>query len=325
MGAAGPTGASGAAGLNGATGSAGPAGLNGANGAVGATGPTGATGATGFLSPVSAYVSDTTYGAGAVVFYQGSSYQSSVANNQNHVPGTDGNWTIIAQQGFAGATGATGAAGAQGIAGTAGANGATGAPGATGPQGPAGPTGPAGAQGVAGTPGANGATGAQGPAGLQGPAGPAGPTGAQGVAGTPGSPGANGASGVGTMLIANFSNSPTPFNYYAFNSSNVSSNVSFSVAQTLMPAACTFDTMYVSAVPTGGSPAADTLIYVLYVNGNSTPLQVSLTTSTTTDTATKGSMTGGSVSVAAGDGVAIGVSQSNGSPVIRSAVSVRCL
>jgi uncharacterized protein (TIGR03437 family) len=66
----------GGGGATGATGPQGYPGQPGFAGPQGATGPTGPIGPTGNLSLVSTYSSGTTYSAGAVVFYQGSTYQS---------------------------------------------------------------------------------------------------------------------------------------------------------------------------------------------------------------------------------------------------------
>ena len=110
-----------------------------------------------------AWTSTATYGAGAVVTYNGASYISLVGGNVGVAPNTSTtNWAILDAPGL---PGATGPAGPQGSVGPAGAQGATGA---QGPQGVAGLTGPTGAKG------ATGATGAQGPTGPIGPSGAAG-------------------------------------------------------------------------------------------------------------------------------------------------------
>lgn len=102
-----------------------------------------------------AFRSSTSYSAGDVVTFQGSSFVA-LKSTTGVAPPTPSTWALVAQ------AGARGPAGAQGPAGPTGATGPAGA------QGPAGPAGPA---------------GEQGPAGAQGPAGPIGPTGAQGQPG----------------------------------------------------------------------------------------------------------------------------------------------
>jgi uncharacterized protein (TIGR03437 family) len=130
-GAIGPTGATGASGPAGAAGSAGPAGEPGPAGSAGSQGPAGPAGPTGSLTSVTNYSASTRYSQGSIVFYQGSTYQSSANANVGHVPSNGAPWTMIAQQGAAGSTGAAGATGPTGV-GLPGITGATGATGATG-------------------------------------------------------------------------------------------------------------------------------------------------------------------------------------------------
>src|ERR1700722_12051702 len=83
------------------------------------------------------WTSSSTYPIGAVVYYQGSSYISTVLTNTNKVPNTNPSiWAPFAAQG------------PQGVIGPAGPIGPSGPAGAQGPaglQGPAGPIGPIGA------------------------------------------------------------------------------------------------------------------------------------------------------------------------------------
>jgi Collagen triple helix repeat (20 copies) len=155
-----------------------------------------------------AWSSTITYGAGAVVIYNGASYISLISSNKNVAPSSSTTaWSIMDPPG---ATGATGPAGAQGPAGPQGAQGTTGATGAQGIMGPPGPvgsagatgakgatgsTGPAGAQGAAGPQGLHGSTGPIGPQGLLGATGPIGPAGATGATGATGQPGPQGLTG----------------------------------------------------------------------------------------------------------------------------------
>jgi hypothetical protein len=129
------------------------------------------------------WASTTTYGAGAVVTYNGASYIA-LLRSTNVIPGSSTtDWSVLD------APGATGAAGPAGLPGPAGANGLNGAPGASGPQGPLGPPGPMGPAGATGPAGPVGVTGAAGPQGTPGATGAAGP---QGPAGPPASLSAGG-------------------------------------------------------------------------------------------------------------------------------------
>ncbi len=153
-GTAGETGPAGPAGSTGSTGPQGAAGPQGPTGAAGATGATGNTGATGEQGPPvtfrQAWAIGTAYAIGDAVFFGGSSYIS-LTNNLGLQPDTyTSDWSLLAQQGNAGAAGETGPAG---------------------PTGPAGSTGAAGATGATGTTGATGATGSAGANGAAGPAG----------------------------------------------------------------------------------------------------------------------------------------------------------
>jgi hypothetical protein len=142
----GPQGTQGPQGVQGPAGPAGgPAGPAGPQGPVGPQGPAGAQGTPG-LNYRNAWVNTTTYNAGDVVFYNGSSWVA-LDTNTNDAPDPVAivhHWSYLAQEGATGPAGSTGPAGP------------------TGSQGPAGPTGSAGLQGPQGP---IGATGPQGPAG----------------------------------------------------------------------------------------------------------------------------------------------------------------
>jgi hypothetical protein len=133
-----------------------------------------------------AWVSTTSYTAGAVVTFDKASYIALAANKSASPASNPTDWAILdapgatgptgpeGAKGATGATGATGAAGAKGATGAtgaAGATGATGAKGATGATGPAGPTGATGPKGAQGAQGIQGIRGIQGIQGVQGPAG----------------------------------------------------------------------------------------------------------------------------------------------------------
>jgi len=72
------------------------------------------------------------------------------------------------------------------------------------------------------------------------------------------------------------------------------------------------------------APAADTITVTLYKNQVATPLTVTLTSSTTQFSGTNASDTAHSFSVLAGDEVAIGITQTTGTPIIRLTVVSRC-
>ena len=92
-----------------------------------------------------AFNNSTNYNPYAVVTYNGSTYEATVAIAAGQgTPDLNPNWALMAQQG------AQGAAGPQGPTGSPGATGATGPQGAQGPQGPIGVTGPQGPQGPSG-------------------------------------------------------------------------------------------------------------------------------------------------------------------------------
>ena len=123
-------------------------------GLTGAAGPAGPQGTPG-LNYRDGWVNTTTYNAGDVVFYNGSSWVA-LDTNTNDAPDPVAlvhHWSYLAQEGATGPAGATGATGPTG---------ATGSPGPAGSTGPAGPTGPSGPTGQTGSPGATGATGPEG-------------------------------------------------------------------------------------------------------------------------------------------------------------------
>ncbi len=121
--------APGAAGVAGSQGSQGVAGLQGVAGAQGATGPAGLQG-----PPVSfrgEWLASSTYAVGDAVFFNGSAYIATATVNGD-APGVSPAWSLLVQQGSAGAAGSQGI---QGPTGLAGANGAVGPQGAAGPVG----------------------------------------------------------------------------------------------------------------------------------------------------------------------------------------------
>src|SRR5437868_5043214 len=171
QGSAGPPGPAGPPGLPGNSGPSGPQGATGAtgpSGPMGLQGPQGATGLTGPAGPVGlnwrgSWDNSTAFAINDAVFFSGSSYVSIQPGTNLEPDKNPSAWTLLAQQGAAGATGPTGATGQQGATGVTGPQGPPGATGATGPQGT---TGPQGLMGLQGPQGATGPTGAIGPPGL---------------------------------------------------------------------------------------------------------------------------------------------------------------
>jgi hypothetical protein len=221
-----------------------------------------------------------------------------------------------------GAVGATGAAGATGAVGPAGPAGTAGAVGPAGPAGTAGAIGPAGPAGTAG---------AVGPAGPAGPAGPTGTTGATGPAGPIGATGATGAagasSGMGTVFAASFLNPlATSLTFITLNSFSAAvpgdSGTNFNEFATPVPGPCTFDALYVNAIITGNA-ASDTLTYTVYKNNVAQSLTKSVTV-LSLNVPVADFDTSHSFSVAAGDKLAIGVTQSSATPNVRTNLTIRC-
>jgi hypothetical protein len=244
--------------------------------------------------------------------------------------------------GPAGASGPTGPTGPMGPTGPAGAIGPSGPSGAEGPAGPtgpsgaagaAGPSGPSGAAGAAGPSGPSGAAGAAGPSGPSGPAGsagaagPSGPQGAPGVQGNPGATGPSGPSGPAgpggpaQIFVSGFvSATATPAFHSIGSATTLSTNHGY--VQTIMPAACTFNALYVSGT-ISASAGADTLTVTVFKNGVATALTTAVAVSTL-NTPVTSSDTAHSFSVAAGDTVALQVTQTSTTPVVRMNVSTRC-
>ena len=237
QGPAGPAGVQGIQGPVGATGPAGPKGDTGATGPQGPAGPAGSAVGGVLGSYQGVYSAATSYAAGDVVVFGGSSYTSLVASNRGNTPGlSPGYWGLVAQQGAVGPQGVQGVAGPVGL---------------TGPAGPAGPVGSVGPAGVQGAPGLvyqgayssvtnyalgdvvlwNGASysslvagnhgntpslspaqwgvlTAQGPAGPQGATGAMGSQGPQGLPGSVGPPGEQGAQGLTGATGAQGSSGP---------------------------------------------------------------------------------------------------------------------
>jgi len=223
--------------------------------------------------------------------------------------GVAGSTGATGSNGATGATGSNGATGATGATGTNGSNGATGATGATGTNGSNGATG---ATGAAGTNGSNGATGATGATGTNGSNGATGATGAASIVPGPmGSTGAAGPTGPGGPAqifagnVINNTNGDFFFNITASGDSTVGGDLfTFYQNSSPMPAACTFDALYVTNPAwsnEGSSPG--TVTVTLWKNNVATTMTVSFNSANQNTTAATD--TTHTVAVVAGDSVAL--------------------
>jgi hypothetical protein len=279
-----------------------------------------------------AYNPATTYTTGNVVSCvttcstNGSSYILTGVTAVGADPSTTPSvWLQIAAGGAKGATGATGATGV----------GLTGAAGATGANGPAGPA------GATGSAGAAGATGATGPAGV---------TGAIGVTGTIGSVtstnnNSTGSANVsGSSLTINFpsgapniqylstftdGNTGNTAIYYAPLTAGVTTGASdtsiagyasvptlgATASVTISPVACTITGMYVSGetvLVNTGAAGSTTGTVTLYHNGTATALSCPVSGMSAATNLSKNTCSStGSIAVAAGDQLSLGLSESN--------------
>jgi hypothetical protein len=335
----GVTGPTGPTGLTGATGPIGPTGPQGIQGIIGNIGPAGPTG-----PPVAfkgTWSNLTTYAAGDAVFFNGSSYISLANGNVGNTPTGGAPWALLAQQGATGPTGPTGPTGL------------TGATGATGPTGPAisfqgtwsnlttyaaggavffngssyislaggnvgnTPTGGApwallaqqGATGPTGPTGPSGSNGSTGAAGATGPTGPTGPAGAS--------------SSSANVFVAHgiLPGNTTPV-YVNISGDTVVNASGQAFAGGAMPVACTFNAITLTVYTFSGSASTDTVTATLYKNGSSTSLTASVSNPAAGATATISATA--SVSVAIGDLVAIQLSQTNGTPIVRAGIGTTC-
>ncbi|WP_216843044.1 DNRLRE domain-containing protein [Granulicella sp. S190] len=313
---AGATGATGAIGPQGVTGTIGPAGPIGLTGSTGSQGPAGATGASGATGP-----------AGPI-----------------------------------GLTGPTGATGAQGLIGPTGPTGATGATGTfsfasnfatatvyaqgqvvfcatacstngssyislvNGNQGFDPPTSNV-KWALIAQAGANGTNGATGAAGATGPAGPTGPTGATG---------ATGPAGTGShIFMANVSlgESNTTTEYFSPNSSGdpsvTGTFLNYNQFATTLPVACTFDSMFLTSSLSAFGNFSSPITITLFHNGAATALSKGITP-TSTNTLASAQITGQSISIAAGDTIALQATSASFStnasfvPFANVSVSLHC-
>ena len=236
--------------------------------------------------------------------------------------------------GPAGATGATGATGAAGPAGAIGPTGLTGAAGATGATGPAGPTGltgpagPAGATGTTGAAGATGATGAAGPAGSTGPAGPTGATGATGATGPAGPAGSSGLSGFnfssaflnpgsGSAGTTYFVAPDTLSNLDTSNNSSIIAQANFVVATS----ACTVSALNVGAANFTAPTGVDTITLTVYKNSTATSMTCSTTVNNNGSSCSDQTHT---FTVAGGDILSLGYSETNVNPNVKVTTTLIC-
>jgi len=233
------------------------------------------------------------------------------------IPGFDGDPGV---DGFDGAPGAPGAAGATGAQG-AGAPGFDGDEGPAGQPGPPGPSGATGAQGLVGAPGFDGEAG---PDGLPGAPGVAGATGAQGPSGAPGFdgdagadglPGAPAPAGYGTVAgFVMFGNAQGIGigNFYGpwLNYAEDATGTVESLLSVTMPAAGVLTNFRMKY--TGGATSTGAATAVLRKNGVNTAM-----TATVPNGGTSASDTTHSVSVNAGDEIAI-ISTTSSTPSAQS-------
>lgn len=300
QGPAGLPGAPGAQGLKGDAGAVGPQGAQGAQGLQGVQGPKGDTGAAGPAGPQGiqgpqgppgagggaglafrgAYDATVIYTLNDLVTYQGSTYLSTVATNVGNTPGVNPLfWTVLAQ-------GGVGLVGPQGVAGVAG------------------PTGPSGAAATVSV--GTVATGAPGTAATVTNSGTANaavlnftiPQGAAGANGT----GGGGAATSGIPFASMYHAVSFLTNYYSVNNSNASALESVPVL-TWVPAGCTATSLTVFSEQ--GNAITVTLRMGTPGNMADTTLACSAASGASC-TAT------GSVAVAAGSFVDLGVSGANG-------------
>jgi len=170
-----------------------------------------------------------------------------------------------------------------------------------------------------------GAVGATGP---QGPAGPTGPTGATGPAGPTGGGGSH-------IFMANVilgqANSTTQFFSLisSYDPSNVGTFLTYNQFATTFPQACIFDSMFLTSGQSGFGSFGSPITITLFHNGIATALTAAITPPAT-NTLASAQITGQSVSIAAGDTVALQATSTsfttNGSfvPLATVSVSLHC-
>ena len=292
----GPAGPIGATGATGATGSIGPQGIQGPVGNIGPAGPTGATGATGLTGPIGP--------TGAT----GATGPAGATGPQGPPVSFQGAWNIATTYALGDAVSFNGSSYISLVAGNVGFQpdisnvkwallaqaGATGSTGATGPAGPTGPT---------------GATGATGPAG----------------------PAGSGSHIFMASVILGQANSTTEF--FSLNSSydpsNVGTFLTYNQFATTFPEACTFDSMFLTSGQSGFGSFSFPITITLFHNGVATTLTQAITPPST-NTLASAQITGQSVSIAAGDTVALQATSTsfttNGSfvPIATVSVALHC-
>jgi hypothetical protein len=297
-------------------------GSTGATGAAGAAGTAGATGPTG--PPVTfqgTWLIGVTYASGDAVFFNGSSYISLSGGNTGNTPPA-APWALLAQQGSTGATGAPGAAGA------------TGAAGAIGPTGP-----PVTFQNVW----SNLITYASGDAVFFTATGssyislhnsnvnhspPTSPAdwallAQQGATGATGATGPAGAGGAGTFMASMVNpNNLTPW-WTTLSADSIQSTNAPEVGG-LMPIACTISALHLKLFGISGTTGADTITVTLFKNRVATAMTVTATNPAAGTFGTLVSDTVNTVSVAVGDTLSLGYTQTDNVPFVRISVGTRC-
>jgi hypothetical protein len=205
-------------------------------------------------------------------------------------------WAVLAAQGaqgLAGTNGIDGAPGLQGSQGLTGANGTNGSTGATGPQG---------AQGSPGADGTNGSTGATGP---------------QGVQGLP-------ASGLTSVTFLSTFDNPTNLAvFYQSPASTVgiaAGQATFAGNFATMPISCTMTGLLVAA-NNYQTPALDTQLIIVMVNGLNSGMSCSVTTNGNSSTCSDLVDT---FPVVAGDAISLFYNQSAIAPYVKTTVQLVC-
>jgi len=216
---------------------------------------------------------------------------------------------VLVSNGPTGATGSSGTNGSNGVTGATGPTGAAGPTGVTGPTGGSGPTGTTGSNGVTGPTGASGSNGINGATGSTGNNGATGPTGSAGSNGSNGAIGPTGPGGPAQIFAGNVVNNQNGtffFNITASGDSTIGGDLggNFYQQSSPMPAACTFDALYVtnSAFTNAGSVPINITV-TLWKNNAPTAMAVNFNSAVQNSVAATD--TTHTVAVVAGDSVAL--------------------
>ena len=122
----------------------------------------------------------------------------------------------------------------------------------------------------------------------------------------------SGGSSLPQIFALNLANTSSTATYYVSLNGGILTNAGAQYKGTLMPAACTIKGLYVSVNRQSGS-GSNTITFTIYKNGVATSMTTSVTV-TAIGSAVANSDTFDTFTVAAGDLVSIGISQTSGSP-----------